>query len=133
MITNKTNFRDIENPFGDYSITLQTIKKERHEQWLVRKEEKSVRLKTKIADMEKKLGIYRKYKDEMGVSLNKKERENVLTHYNSNGVELLMGRKMFTMRQTEAAIRIQCWWRKIKMRAWFNLITRLRAFAAIKI
>lgn len=30
LITNLTNFRDIENPFGDYSFTLQTIKKEKH-------------------------------------------------------------------------------------------------------
>ena len=49
--------------------------------------------------MEKKLKIYRKYKDEMGVTLTKTERENVLNHYNPNAVELLMGRKMFTMRQ----------------------------------
>ena len=33
IITNKTNFRDIENPFADYSFTLQTIKKEKHAQW----------------------------------------------------------------------------------------------------
>ena len=48
--------------------------------------------------MEKKLDIYRKYKNEMGVSLTKKERENVLKHYDSTGVEILMGRKMFTIR-----------------------------------
>ena len=36
-----TNFRDIENPFGDYSLTLQTIKKEKHEAWKLRKQEKS--------------------------------------------------------------------------------------------
>ena len=46
VITNKTNFRDIDNPFGDYSLTLQTIKKEKHEKWLERKEQKSLRLKS---------------------------------------------------------------------------------------
>ena len=73
------------------------------------------------------MDIYRKYKDEMGVTLNKKERENVLKNYDSTGVELLMGKKMFTMRQVEAAIRLQCWWRKTKLRAWFSIITRIRS------
>ena len=56
--------------------------------------------------MEKKLDIYRKYKDELGVSLNKREREKVLNHYDSTGVEILIGRKMFSIRQVEAAVRI---------------------------
>ena len=72
----------------------------------MRKAEKTLRIKSQISDMEKKLDIYRKYKDEMGVSLTRKERENVLKHYDSTGVEILMGRKMFSMRQTEAAVRI---------------------------
>ena len=29
--------RNIENPFADYSMTLQTIKKEKHAVWLKRK------------------------------------------------------------------------------------------------
>ena len=93
-----TNFRDIDNTFGDYSLTLQTIKKEKHEAWKIRKNEKSLKIKEQIADMEKKLDIYRHYKDEMGVSLNKREREKVLKNYDSTAVEILMGRKMFTMR-----------------------------------
>ena len=40
IISNKTNFRDIENPFADHSMTLQTLKKEKHEQWKLRKVEK---------------------------------------------------------------------------------------------
>ena len=36
-ITNLTNFKDIENPFADYSMNLQAIKKEKHAAWLVRK------------------------------------------------------------------------------------------------
>ena len=44
------------------------------------------------------MSAHRKYKDEMGVSLTRKERENVLKHYDSTGVEILMGRKMFSMR-----------------------------------
>ena len=78
IITNLTNFRDIENPFADTSLTLQTIKKEKHEAWKVRKTEKSLKIKSQIADMERKLDIYRRYKDEMGVTLNKKERDDVL-------------------------------------------------------
>lgn len=105
IITNKVNF-NIENPFADYSLTLQTLKKEKHEAWKIRKAEKSLKLKNQINDMEKKLSIYRVYKEEMGVTLTKKERENVLNHYDSASVELLMGKKMFTMRQIDAAIRI---------------------------
>lgn len=44
--------------------------------------------------MERKLDIYRKYKDEQGVSLNKKEREDLLQNYDYQNVELLMERKM---------------------------------------
>ena len=106
IITNQTNFTDIENPFGDYSLTLQTLKKEKHAAWQARKEEKSLKIKSQIADMERKLDIYRRYKDQMGVSLTKNERTKVLKQYDSTGVEILMGRKMFTMRQVQAAIRI---------------------------
>ena len=83
--------------------------------------------------MEKKLDIYRHYKNEMGISLNKREREAVLKNYDSTAVEILMGKKMFTRRQVEAAVRIQAWWRKAKMRAWFSIITRIRNQAASRI
>ena len=48
--------------------------------------------------MERKLNIYRIYKDELGVQLTKRERDDVLNRFDSNSVELLMGRKMFTLR-----------------------------------
>ena len=83
--------------------------------------------------MEKKLTIYRQYKDTLGVSLSKQERDKVMKHYDSNGVELLMGRKLFTQRQIDAAVRIQSWWRKAKLRAWFSLISNIRHSACIKI
>ena len=67
------------------------------------------------------------------MTLSKNEREKVMKHYDSNGVELLMGRKLFTQRQVEAAVRIQSWWRKAKLRAWFSLISNIRQMAAIKI
>ena len=38
-ISNTVNF-NIESPFADYSMTLQTIKKEKHAQWLERKQAK---------------------------------------------------------------------------------------------
>ena len=72
--------------------------------------------------MEKKLDIYRRYKDELGISLTKKERQKVLNKFDSTGVEVLLGRKLFSQRQILAAIRIQTWWRQVKVRAWFNLI-----------
>ena len=74
IITNLVNFRDVENPFSDNSLTLQTIKKEKHETWKLLKLEKTIKIKNQIKDMERKLDIYRKYKDELGISLNKKER-----------------------------------------------------------
>ena len=114
IITNLVNFRDIENPFSDNSLTLQTIKKEKHETWKLLKLEKTIKIKNQIKDMERKLDIYRKYKDELGISLNKKERLKVMKLYDSTGVEILMGRKMFDIRQVDAAVRIQAWWRKCK-------------------
>ena len=68
------NYRDVENPFSNNSLTLQTIKKEKHETWKLLKLEKTIKIKNQIKDMERKLDIYRKYKDELGISLNKKER-----------------------------------------------------------
>ena len=133
LISNQTNFTNIDNPFGDYSLTLQTVKREKHEEWKIRKAEKTVKLKQQIQDMEKKLKIYRKYKDDLGVTLSKTERDNVLNNFSCNGVELLMGRKMFTMRQTQAAVRIQSWWKKAKLRAWFSLISNIRRVAVTKI
>ena len=114
IITNLVNFRDIENPFSDNSLTLQTIKKEKHEAWKLLKLEKTIKIKNQIKDMERKLDIYRKYKDELGISQNKKERLKVMKLYDSTGVEILMGRKMFDIRQVDAAVRIQAWWRKCK-------------------
>ena len=114
IITNLVNFRDIENPFSDNSLTLQTIKKEKHEAWKLLKLEKTIKIKNQIKDMERKLDIYRKYKDELGISLNKKERLKVMKLYDSTGVEILMGRKMFDIRQVDASVRIQAWWRKCK-------------------
>lgn len=114
-------------------MTLQTLKRERHQQWRMRKQEKQEKLKQHIRDMERKLDIYRKYKDGFGVSLNKKERENVFNHFDATGVEVLMGRKLFTNRQVEAAVRIQAWWRKSKFRQWFSIIVQLRVQAAIRI
>ena len=56
-------------------MTLQTMKKEKHEAWRIRQAEKTSHLKGQIKDMTRKLSVYRKYKDELGVSLNKKERQ----------------------------------------------------------
>lgn len=62
----------------------------------MRKAIKTKRIKEQIADNERKIHIYRRYKDDMGVTLTKKERDKVMNHYDSTGVEILMGRKMFT-------------------------------------
>ena len=39
-ISNNMRFEYVENPWKDYGLTLQTLKKERHEQWLEKKKEK---------------------------------------------------------------------------------------------
>lgn len=49
---------------------------------MVRKREKQERIKTQIKEMEKKLNIYRHYKDDFGVSLTKEERHKVVKQYN---------------------------------------------------
>ena len=40
IISNQVNFTNIDNPFGDYSMTLQTLKKEKHKKWLEKKKDK---------------------------------------------------------------------------------------------
>ena len=83
--------------------------------------------------MERKLDIYRKYKDEMGVSLNKKERQDLLLNKNFENVGLFMTRKMVSKQQEDAAILLQRWFKKSKHRAWFSLIAQIRKTAASKI
>ena len=56
--------------------------------------------------MEKKLGIYKKYHDNFGVSLNKGQREKLIKQYDEPSVELLLSRRMFDKRMVEAALRI---------------------------
>lgn len=46
--------------------------------------------------MEKKLDIYRRYKDELGISLTKNERKKILNKFNETGVEVILGRKLFS-------------------------------------
>lgn len=133
VITNQTNFRDIEQPFSNFSLTLMSLKKEKHQVWRAKQDEKTLKLKTQIKDMNRKLNVYRKYKNEMGVTLNKKEREDVLGRYASVDVEILMGHKMYDLRQEQAAIKIQNWLRKSKQRNWFNIIASIRSTAASKI
>jgi len=96
-ISNTVNF-NIENPFGDYSFNLQAIKKEKHAAWLVRNQEKQERLNKQVRDMEKKLDIYKHYKDELGIKLSNTERKKVLSKFDETGVEVLMGRKLFSQR-----------------------------------
>lgn len=57
VITNMVNFC-IEQPFADFSMTLQTIKKEKHEKWLVKKHAKTEQINLQIKEMEKKLEVY---------------------------------------------------------------------------
>jgi hypothetical protein len=45
--------------------------------------------------MEKKMLIYRHYRDEFGVDFTQTERNKIITTYDSAGVEVLVGKKMF--------------------------------------
>ena len=76
--------------------------------------------------MERKLDIYRRYKDELGISLSKKERQKVLNKFDETGVEILLGRKLFSHRRVGAAVRIQANWRMYKVHKWYSLINMLR-------
>lgn len=69
----------------------------------------------------------------MGISLNKKERENVLGRFDSVDVEILMGHKMYDLRQEQAATKIQNWLRKSKSKNWFTIIASIKRIAAVKI
>lgn len=68
-------FDSIENPFKDYSMTLQTLKKERHAQWLEKKKEKQAKINEQIREMERKLEVYKRYRDDFGVDFTKTERD----------------------------------------------------------
>lgn len=95
VITNQVNYTHIENPFKDYSMTLQTLKKERHEQWLEKKKEKQNRINDQIREMERKLDVYKRYRDDFGVDFTQTERDKILNNYDRTGVEVLVGKKMF--------------------------------------
>lgn len=57
----------------------------------------------------------------------------MLKQYDATGVEILIGRKMFSIRQVDAAVRIQSWWRQAKHGIWYNLVRTLRNTAALRI
>lgn len=56
-----------------------------------------------------------------------------MNNFDSTGVEVMVGKKMFRQKQELAAIRIQAWWRKTKARIWYKLIKEVRMTAADKI
>jgi len=72
--------------------------------------------------MERKLEIYKRYREDHGVEFSQTERDKVLNSHDRTGVEVLIGKKMFRQKQEIAAIRIQSCWRMYKWRSWFNLI-----------
>ena len=94
IITNTVNF-GVEKPFSDFSMTLQTLKKEKHEKWLVKKQEKTQQINHHIKEMEKKLDVYTQYRNDYGVEFSKTERDKVLRKFDTTGVEIMVGRKMF--------------------------------------
>jgi hypothetical protein len=71
------------------------LKKERHEQWLEKKKEKQNRINDQIREMERKLDVYKRYRDDFGVDFTQTEREKILNNYDRTGVEVLVGKKMF--------------------------------------
>ena len=71
------------------------MKKERHEQWLEKKKEKQNRINDQIIEMERKLDVYKRYRDDFGVDFTQTERDKILNNYDRTGVEVLVGKKMF--------------------------------------
>lgn len=71
------------------------MKKERHEQWLEKKKEKQNRINDQIREMERKLDVYKRYRDDFGVDFTQTERDKILNNYDRTGVEVLVGKKMF--------------------------------------
>ena len=78
--------------------------------------------------MERKLDVYKRYRDDFGVDFTQTERDKILNNYDQTGVEVLVGKKMFRQKQDIAAVRIQSWCRQ-----WFNIIQQIRYQAAVKI
>lgn len=83
--------------------------------------------------MERKLEVYKRYRDDFGVDFSKTERDLILNNFNTTGVEVMVGKKMFRQKQELAAIRIQSWWRMCKCRLWYRLIKEIRISAAQKL
>jgi hypothetical protein len=45
--------------------------------------------------MERKLDVYKRYRDDFGVDFTQTERDKILNNYDRTGVEVLVGKKMF--------------------------------------
>ena len=62
---------------------------------LKRKKEKQNRINDQIREMERKLDVYKRYRDDFGVDFTQTERDKILNNYDRTGVEVLVGKKMF--------------------------------------
>ena len=82
MISNQT-IMTIEQPFADFSMTRQSLKQEKHAAFLIKQEEKQMKVKQQIAEMSRKLEIYRRYKDQFNITLTKKERDKLMKNEDS--------------------------------------------------
>ena len=64
-------------------MTRQSLKQEKHAAFLIKQEEKQMKVKQQIAEMSRKLEIYRRYKDQFNITLTKKERDKLMKNEDS--------------------------------------------------
>lgn len=64
-------------------MTRQSLKQEKHAAFLIKQEEKQMKVKQQIAEMSRKLEIYRRYKDQFKISLTKLERDKLMKNEDS--------------------------------------------------
>ena len=64
-------------------MTRQSLKQEKHAVFLIKQEEKQMKVKQQIAEMSRKLEIYRRYKDQFKISLTKLERDKLMKNEDS--------------------------------------------------
>lgn len=74
--------KDCENPWRDYSFGLIELKKERHKQWLERKQAKHEKLTEQVREMERKLAICDSLKD-FGLDLSQQEQTRIMKNKSS--------------------------------------------------
>jgi len=95
-ITDQWNFTDIENPFHNSNFSMQTLKLQRHKDWMQKNDLRQTRVKGQIREMERKISLYDKYQKEQGLYFSEKDKNKLFgPQYDKAQMEMLISLKMF--------------------------------------